>query len=319
MKCDATKKRPMEAEHRCTLTPDHDGDHRCACAFEWARDVKDVTPPCALETKMAPVGKGTGETPDHSQHGRGTAEDGPDDPDCPCRAGALEAECAKAGCGFCRAANRWRAAQEAGFILEVDPRDTKLVEDMARVRAGEVVPGLTLTLYKNEPINMKALETKMNAKKKADDMTPWAMIDRMTLVAELDRRVSALMAYDFKGLTVSPPYKDWRAKILEHGGNMDIWTAWSSCAWQVDCGSGLTVVAQVEFNVPNGDGRELKASVRVDGPNPDVGDELGNTPEHYDRAAYVLRALHVWKSATNDAFHMTVVGWHLEPAKGTEP
>ena len=39
----------------------------------------------------------------HAGHGLGTADDGPVDPDCPCRATPREAECATAGqCGFCR-------------------------------------------------------------------------------------------------------------------------------------------------------------------------------------------------------------------------
>jgi hypothetical protein len=37
---------------------------------------------------------------DHSTHGRGD-EDGPFDPDCPCRGSDKQEECAKAGCGFC--------------------------------------------------------------------------------------------------------------------------------------------------------------------------------------------------------------------------
>ncbi len=40
----------------------------------------------------------------HHEHGRGTAEDGPDDSDCPCRATLLQDECASTGCGFCRVA-----------------------------------------------------------------------------------------------------------------------------------------------------------------------------------------------------------------------
>lgn len=40
----------------------------------------------------------------HAGHGRGSAEDGPDDPDCPCRATPGQRSCAAAGCGFCRAA-----------------------------------------------------------------------------------------------------------------------------------------------------------------------------------------------------------------------
>lgn len=41
------------------------------------------------------------EQTDHSTHGRGTAEDGPDGSDCACRGTVEEAECARQGCGFC--------------------------------------------------------------------------------------------------------------------------------------------------------------------------------------------------------------------------
>lgn len=41
---------------------------------------------------------------DHSEHGLGTPDDGPYDSDCVCRATEHEAECAKAGCGFCSSA-----------------------------------------------------------------------------------------------------------------------------------------------------------------------------------------------------------------------
>lgn len=41
---------------------------------------------------------------DHSEHGRGNEEYGPDDSDCVCRATEHEARCANAGCGFCSAA-----------------------------------------------------------------------------------------------------------------------------------------------------------------------------------------------------------------------
>lgn len=42
----------------------------------------------------------------HKDHGRGTEEHGPDDPDCPCRGTENQFECAVYGCGFCRAAER---------------------------------------------------------------------------------------------------------------------------------------------------------------------------------------------------------------------
>jgi hypothetical protein len=38
---------------------------------------------------------------DHSEHGRGCDEFGPDDPDCVCRNTEREVECSEAGCGFC--------------------------------------------------------------------------------------------------------------------------------------------------------------------------------------------------------------------------
>lgn len=38
----------------------------------------------------------------HEGHGRGTEEDGPDEPDCPCRTTDQVKACAEAGCGFCR-------------------------------------------------------------------------------------------------------------------------------------------------------------------------------------------------------------------------
>ena len=40
---------------------------------------------------------------DHSEHGRGDAESGPDESDCPCRETQFKAECASSGCGFCHA------------------------------------------------------------------------------------------------------------------------------------------------------------------------------------------------------------------------
>ena len=40
----------------------------------------------------------------HLGHGAGTAESGPDDPDCGCRGTRRQRACASAGCGFCRCA-----------------------------------------------------------------------------------------------------------------------------------------------------------------------------------------------------------------------
>lgn len=52
---------------------------------------------------------------DHSDHGRGDAENGPDDPDCPCRNTNFREECAAAGCGFCRAAEPKPATQSPPY------------------------------------------------------------------------------------------------------------------------------------------------------------------------------------------------------------
>jgi hypothetical protein len=41
---------------------------------------------------------------EHADHGRGTVENGPDDPDCPCRGTSRQGECSANGCGFCLAA-----------------------------------------------------------------------------------------------------------------------------------------------------------------------------------------------------------------------
>ena len=38
----------------------------------------------------------------HEGHGRGTAEDGPEGSDCPCRTTDESIICGIAGCGFCR-------------------------------------------------------------------------------------------------------------------------------------------------------------------------------------------------------------------------
>ena len=43
----------------------------------------------------------------HDSHGRGTAEDGPDDSDCICRGTEKQGECALTGCGFCQVAEGW--------------------------------------------------------------------------------------------------------------------------------------------------------------------------------------------------------------------
>lgn len=59
---------------------------------------------------------------DHSDHGRGTREEGPDDPDCPCRGTKDEWDCGHAGCGFCLASaivNTQPMTKESGLIFEI--------------------------------------------------------------------------------------------------------------------------------------------------------------------------------------------------------
>lgn len=70
---------------------------------------------------------------DHSEHGRSSDGDGPDDPDCPCRETEKEAECASRGCGFCRAAQDRLKAQtlSAAFRSFDQARSRALV---ARIR-----------------------------------------------------------------------------------------------------------------------------------------------------------------------------------------
>lgn len=41
----------------------------------------------------------------HADHGRGTVEEGPNDPDCSCRGTEDQEVCAMSGCGFCKAAS----------------------------------------------------------------------------------------------------------------------------------------------------------------------------------------------------------------------
>ena len=46
----------------------------------------------------------------HTNHGVGSEEGGPDDPDCSCRGTTHQTECARHGCGFCLAATKGGAA-----------------------------------------------------------------------------------------------------------------------------------------------------------------------------------------------------------------
>ncbi len=44
------------------------------------------------------------EKDEHINHGVGTAENGPDDPDCPCRGTPKQKACSRWVCGFCKVA-----------------------------------------------------------------------------------------------------------------------------------------------------------------------------------------------------------------------
>lgn len=56
----------------------------------------------------------------HGKHGRGTEEDGPEEPDCPCNGSSHQTICAEMGCGFCSAAERMATK---GTVLQVVPCD----------------------------------------------------------------------------------------------------------------------------------------------------------------------------------------------------
>lgn len=93
----------------------------------------------------------------HGDHGRGSIEQGPDDPDCPCRGTTDQLDCALAGCGFCTSAAlnslgkdaaRWqffaKSAQTALMLgSDKDPNDdsvdwleecNRLADDVMRDR-----------------------------------------------------------------------------------------------------------------------------------------------------------------------------------------
>ena len=58
----------------------------------------------ADKARIDAIVRRSNERVEHSDHGRGTEDDGPDEPDCACCATDKQAVCAEAGCGFCRAA-----------------------------------------------------------------------------------------------------------------------------------------------------------------------------------------------------------------------
>lgn len=64
-------------------------------ALEWFADAN-------VDKALAGWWADTEEDRKHRSHGRGNKEEGPDDPDCPCRETDGQADCAAAGCGFCK-------------------------------------------------------------------------------------------------------------------------------------------------------------------------------------------------------------------------
>ena len=82
----------------------------------------------------------------HKEHGRGSQENGPDDPDCPCRGTDEQESCAHEGCGFCRAAEGialWNELTGDGYYGKgerMGPEDAMAdIEDvLARLKQGEL-------------------------------------------------------------------------------------------------------------------------------------------------------------------------------------
>jgi hypothetical protein len=71
---------------------------------------------------------------DHREHGSGNADDGPDDPDCPCRTTPLQRACEAQGCGFCRATASAEAHASSSFNAKpkMGGAAFKLLEDFYR-------------------------------------------------------------------------------------------------------------------------------------------------------------------------------------------
>jgi hypothetical protein len=92
--------------------------NKCSCGQVWF--VNKRCPTCGLPEPSSDVGAPS--TPnaqslphvDHSEHGRGNDDHGPDDPDCPCRGTLDEKQCADSGCGFCRAASASSLRRQRG-------------------------------------------------------------------------------------------------------------------------------------------------------------------------------------------------------------
>ena len=55
----------------------------------------------------------------HSKHGRGTIEGGPDSPDCACCRTPMQDECADSGCCFCLASRYFCLIDMS--VLPLDP------------------------------------------------------------------------------------------------------------------------------------------------------------------------------------------------------
>ena len=82
---------PTPPEPICRIT---DGGYYCDTCKERLRGCFCNPPSCLFVVKSEA-------NIDHSDHGCGTYEDGPDDKDCICRGSHFEEECAGTGCGFC--------------------------------------------------------------------------------------------------------------------------------------------------------------------------------------------------------------------------
>ena len=72
----------------------------------------------------------------HDGHGTGDSS-GPDHPDCPCRGGPKQEECAQAGCGFCRAAclKDGAEAQAARFLARALAAEAQVIFYKSELRA----------------------------------------------------------------------------------------------------------------------------------------------------------------------------------------
>lgn len=73
--------------------------------YKLADELMFEYPKLAVDLRRELAGAMAEDIAAHLEHGRGTAEDGPDDPACGCTGHPQQATCAQAGCGFCIAAS----------------------------------------------------------------------------------------------------------------------------------------------------------------------------------------------------------------------